>query len=176
MTVSATPSPRLPAALRLLDLPMRWIEGDDGGRTAGRGWFAWRDGAVSGSCSPDRRQYCFRLDRGSGYDAVAIIVRREFGAQAFGLVFGAAHAASSWPRRWGRVFYGVMHDAFGSYDPALIGARAWMSPPPASPSQAAATIPATCSDIGEKNDRGTEREIQKVCSRHPSQRTMALRQ
>jgi MFS family permease len=51
-----------------------------------------------------------------------IIVRREFGAQAFGLVFGAASCGIQLATALGPGLYGLLHDAFGSYDPALIGA------------------------------------------------------
>jgi MFS family permease len=51
-----------------------------------------------------------------------IIVRREFGAQAFGLVFGVASCGIQLATALGPSFYGVLHDAFGSYDPALLGA------------------------------------------------------
>jgi cyanate permease len=51
-----------------------------------------------------------------------IIVRREFGAQAFGLVFGVASCGIQLATALGPSFYGLLHDAFGSHDPALIGA------------------------------------------------------
>ena len=51
-----------------------------------------------------------------------IIVRREFGAQAFGLVFGAAACGIQLATALGPALYGFLHDAFGSYAPALIGA------------------------------------------------------
>jgi cyanate permease len=51
-----------------------------------------------------------------------IIVRREFGAQAFGLVFGVASCGIQLTAALGPGFYGILHETFGSYDPALIGA------------------------------------------------------
>jgi MFS family permease len=51
-----------------------------------------------------------------------IIVRREFGARAFGLVFGVASCGIQLATALGPSFYGLLHDAFGSYNPALIGA------------------------------------------------------
>jgi MFS family permease len=51
-----------------------------------------------------------------------IIVRREFGAQAFGLVFGAASCGIQLATALGPGFYGLLHDAFDSYHPALLGA------------------------------------------------------
>jgi MFS family permease len=51
-----------------------------------------------------------------------IIVRREFGARAFGLVFGAASCGIQLAAALGPGLYGLLHDAFGNYDMALIGA------------------------------------------------------
>jgi MFS family permease len=51
-----------------------------------------------------------------------IIVRREFGAKAFGLVFGVASCAIQLVAALGPSFYGVLHDAFGSYAVALVSA------------------------------------------------------
>jgi MFS family permease len=51
-----------------------------------------------------------------------IIVRREFGAPAFGLVFGAASCGIQLATALGPGLYGLLYDAFGSYNPALIGA------------------------------------------------------
>jgi MFS family permease len=53
-----------------------------------------------------------------------IIVRREFGAKAFGLVFGTASCAIQLVAALGPSFYGVLHDALGSYAVALLGAAA----------------------------------------------------
>jgi len=51
-----------------------------------------------------------------------IIVRREFGAQAFGLVFGVASCGIQLAAALGPSLYGLLHDVFGSYGPALTGA------------------------------------------------------
>lgn len=51
-----------------------------------------------------------------------IIVRQEFGAKAFGLVFGVASCAIKLVAALGPSFYGVLYDAFGNYIPALISA------------------------------------------------------
>jgi MFS family permease len=64
----------------------------------------------------------FGLTVGNVTTLSPIIVRREFGAQAFGLVFGAAACGIQLATALGPSFYGLLHDAFGSYNPALIGA------------------------------------------------------
>jgi cyanate permease len=66
----------------------------------------------------------FGLTVGNVTTLSPIIVRREFGAQAFGLVFGVASCGIQLATALGPSFYGLLHDAFGSYDPALIGAAA----------------------------------------------------
>ncbi|MEA2913398.1 MAG: hypothetical protein QOJ15_5479 [Bradyrhizobium sp.] len=53
-----------------------------------------------------------------------IIVRREFGPQAFGMVFGVAACGIQLVTALGPSFYGVLYDVFGSYSPALIIAAA----------------------------------------------------
>ena len=54
-----------------------------------------------------------------------IIVRREFGAAAFGPVFGVASCAIQFASAIGPGFYGFVHDAFGGYGaPLLIAAAA----------------------------------------------------
>jgi predicted MFS family arabinose efflux permease len=54
-----------------------------------------------------------------------IIVRREFGAAAFGPVFGVASCAIQLSSAIGPGFYGFVHDAFGGYGaPLLIAAAA----------------------------------------------------
>jgi MFS family permease len=64
----------------------------------------------------------FGLTVGNVTTLSPIIVRREFGAQAFGLVFGVASCGIQLATALGPSFYGLLHDAFGSYNPALIGA------------------------------------------------------
>jgi MFS family permease len=64
----------------------------------------------------------FGLTVGNVTTLSPIIVRREFGAQAFGLVFGVASCGIQLATALGPSFYGLLHDAFGSYQPALIGA------------------------------------------------------
>ena len=53
-----------------------------------------------------------------------IIVRREFGAASFGLVFGVASSGIQLATALRPTFYGLLHDAFGSYRPALLMAGA----------------------------------------------------
>jgi MFS family permease len=64
----------------------------------------------------------FGLTVGNVTTLSPIIVRREFGAQAFGMVFGVASCGIQFAAALGPSFYGLLHDAFGSYRPALIGA------------------------------------------------------
>jgi len=64
----------------------------------------------------------FGLTVGNVTTLSPIIVRREFGAQAFGLVFGVASCGIQLATALGPSLYGVLHDAFGSYKPVLIGA------------------------------------------------------
>jgi MFS family permease len=64
----------------------------------------------------------FGLTVGNVTTLSPITVRREFGAQAFGLVFGVASCGIQLATALGPSFYGLLHDAFGSYNPALIGA------------------------------------------------------
>jgi MFS family permease len=49
-----------------------------------------------------------------------IIVRREFGAQEFGTIFGIASCGIQLVAALGPSFYGLLYDAFGSYRPALM--------------------------------------------------------
>jgi MFS family permease len=49
-----------------------------------------------------------------------IIVRREFGTQAFGTIYGIASCGIQLIAALGPGFYGLLHDVFGSYGPALI--------------------------------------------------------
>jgi MFS family permease len=66
----------------------------------------------------------FGLTVGNVTTLSPIIVRREFGAQAFGLIFGVASCGIQLATALGPSLYGLLHDAFGSYDPALIGGAA----------------------------------------------------
>jgi MFS family permease len=49
-----------------------------------------------------------------------IIVRREFGAQEFGTIFGIASCGIQLIAALGPSFYGLLHDVFDSYRPALM--------------------------------------------------------
>ncbi|MEY9180009.1 cyanate permease [Bradyrhizobium sp. USDA 326] len=62
----------------------------------------------------------FGLTVGNVTTLSPIIVRREFGAKAFGSVFGVASCAIQLVAALGPSLYGILHDAFGSYAPALI--------------------------------------------------------
>jgi MFS family permease len=53
-----------------------------------------------------------------------IIVRREFGAPSFGAVFGIASCGIQLAAALGPGFYGLLHDAFGSYRAPLMMAAA----------------------------------------------------
>jgi MFS family permease len=48
-----------------------------------------------------------------------IIVRREFGAASFGAVYGIASSAIGIANAFGPGFFGIVRDAFGTYQPAL---------------------------------------------------------
>jgi MFS family permease len=64
----------------------------------------------------------FGLTVGNVTTLSPIIVRREFGAQSFGLILGVASCGIQLVTALGPSLYGLLHDAFGSYNPALIGA------------------------------------------------------
>lgn len=49
-----------------------------------------------------------------------MIIRREFGAASFGVVFGLAASLYQLSMALGPTVYGVLRDAFGSYGPALV--------------------------------------------------------
>jgi MFS family permease len=66
----------------------------------------------------------FGLTVGNVTTLPPIIVRREFGAQAFGMVFGVAACGIQLATALGPSFYGLAHDVFGSYAPVLILAAA----------------------------------------------------
>jgi MFS family permease len=62
----------------------------------------------------------FGLTVGNVTTLSAIIVRREFGAASFGPVFGMASCGIQLVAALGPSFYGILHDAFGSYGPPLL--------------------------------------------------------
>ena len=65
----------------------------------------------------------FGLTVGNVTTLPPIIVRREFGAAAFGPVFGVASSAIQLVTALGPGFYGLLHDASGSYrEPLLVAA------------------------------------------------------
>lgn len=66
----------------------------------------------------------FGLTVGNVTTLSPIIVRREFGAPAFGPIFGVASCGIQLVTALGPTFYGVLQDAFGSYRYALIIAAA----------------------------------------------------
>jgi MFS family permease len=66
----------------------------------------------------------FGLTVGNVTTLSPIIVRREFGARAFGMVFGVASCGIQLAAALGPSLYGLLRDSFGSYEPALIGAAA----------------------------------------------------
>lgn len=49
-----------------------------------------------------------------------IIVRREFGAASFGAIYGVASTVIGLASALGPTVWGILHDAFGSYAPALL--------------------------------------------------------
>src|SRR3546814_10347349 len=44
-----------------------------------------------------------------------IVVRREFGAAAFGAIYGTAATGIQFSSAFGPMLYGVLHDLFGGY-------------------------------------------------------------
>jgi MFS family permease len=66
----------------------------------------------------------FGLTVGNVTTLSPIIVRREFGAEAFGAIFGVASCGIQLVTALGPSFYGLLHDAFGSYGAALAMAAA----------------------------------------------------
>ncbi len=66
----------------------------------------------------------FGLTVGNVTTLSPIIVRREFGAPAFGRIFGVASCGIQLVTALGPGFYGVLYDAFGSYRYALLMAAA----------------------------------------------------
>jgi len=49
-----------------------------------------------------------------------LIVRREFGAESFGSIYGVAAMATQLIAALGPGFYGLLHDAFGGYAVPLV--------------------------------------------------------
>jgi predicted MFS family arabinose efflux permease len=66
----------------------------------------------------------FGLTVGNVTTLSPIIVRREFGADGFGAIFGVASCGIQLATALGPSLYGLLHDAFGSYSVALITAAA----------------------------------------------------
>ena len=54
-----------------------------------------------------------------------IVVRREFGAAAFGSIYGVAGSAIQFFSAFGPVFYGALVTGFGAYAPVLAVAAAF---------------------------------------------------
>jgi MFS family permease len=61
----------------------------------------------------------FGLTVGNVTTLSPIIVRREFGAEGFGAIFGVASCGIQLATALGPSLYGLLHDAFGSYSAAL---------------------------------------------------------
>jgi MFS family permease len=66
----------------------------------------------------------FGLTVGNVTTLAPIIVRREFGAPAFGPIFGVASCAIQLAAAMGPSFYGLVHDWFGGYRESLLVAAA----------------------------------------------------
>lgn len=62
----------------------------------------------------------FGLTVGNVTTLAPMILRREFGAASFGVVFGLAATLNQLSMSLGPTVYGVLRDAFGSYGPALL--------------------------------------------------------
>jgi len=62
----------------------------------------------------------FGLTVGNVTTLAPMILRREFGAASFGVVFGLAATLTQLSMALGPTLYGVLRDAFGSYGPALL--------------------------------------------------------
>jgi MFS family permease len=62
----------------------------------------------------------FGLTVGNVTTLSAIIVRREFGPASFGSVFGVVACGIQLVAALGPGFYGILHDAYGSYGPPLL--------------------------------------------------------
>jgi MFS family permease len=64
----------------------------------------------------------FGLTVGNVTTLSPIIVRREFGADGFGAIFGVASCGIQLATALGPSLYGLLHDAFGNYSVALVTA------------------------------------------------------
>lgn len=53
-----------------------------------------------------------------------VVVRREFGAAAFGAAYGAAATAIQLTSAFGPALFGVLRDGFGGYGPGFLVAAA----------------------------------------------------
>jgi MFS family permease len=64
--------------------------------------------------------FSFGLTVGNVTTLAPMILRREFGAASFGVVFGLAATLNQLSMALGPTMYGVLRGAFGSYGPALL--------------------------------------------------------
>ncbi|MNF04803.1 hypothetical protein D3C80_2043960 [compost metagenome] len=62
----------------------------------------------------------FGLTVGNVTTLAPMIIRREFGAASFGVIFGVAASLTQLAMALGPTLYGVLRDTFGSYEPALL--------------------------------------------------------
>jgi MFS family permease len=62
---------------------------------------------------------CYGLTVGNITSLSPIIARREFGAAAFGAVYGVAASAIAFASAFGPGLYGILRDIVGNYSPAL---------------------------------------------------------
>ena len=63
---------------------------------------------------------CYGLTVGNITSLSPIIARREFGAAAFGAVYGVAASAIAVASAFGPALYGILRDLVGNYSPALL--------------------------------------------------------
>jgi len=67
------------------------------------------------------------IQQGSELDLIAFFVSRSFGFANYSSIFGAIATAGALSTASGLVLFGKVHDAFGTYDIALvIGATAFL--------------------------------------------------
>jgi len=62
----------------------------------------------------------FGLTTGNVTTLAPMVIRREFGAASFGVVFGLAATLTQLSMALGATLYGVLRDIFGSYGPVLL--------------------------------------------------------